>query len=119
MTASPDFHAHAPETSCILDGKYRLDARLGEGAVGIVYRATHLGLKKVFALKLLKPGPALAPPSVARFQREAEALGRLRHPHGVGALPAPRACDFTDHENPPQRVGNLPTPRRVAPHGRR
>src|SRR6476469_9379442 len=66
-----------------LDGKYRLDGRLGEGAVGTVYRATHLGLKKVFALKLLKPGPALDPFSVARFQREAEALGRLRHPHIV------------------------------------
>jgi eukaryotic-like serine/threonine-protein kinase len=83
MTSSPDFHAHAPEPSCILDGKYRLDDRLGEGAVGLVYRATHLGLKKVFALKLLKPGPALDPFSVTRFQREAEALGRLRHPHIV------------------------------------
>jgi CHASE2 domain-containing sensor protein/tRNA A-37 threonylcarbamoyl transferase component Bud32 len=67
----------------ILDRKYRLDDRLGEGAAGIVYRATHLGLKKVFALKLLKPGPALDPFSVGRFQREAEALGRLRHPHIV------------------------------------
>src|SRR5436309_9956477 len=70
--------------STVLDGKYRLDDRLGEGAAGVVYRATHLGLKKVFALKLLKPGPALDPFSVARFQREAEALGRLQHPHIVG-----------------------------------
>ena len=69
--------------STVLDGKYRLDVRLGEGAAGVVYRATHLGLKKVFALKLLKPGPALDPFSVSRFQREAEALGRLRHPHIV------------------------------------
>ncbi len=67
----------------VLDGKYRLDGRLGEGAVGVVYRATHLGLKKAFALKLLKPGPALDPFSVSRFQREAEALGRLRHPYIV------------------------------------
>ncbi|MFL6260756.1 MAG: protein kinase domain-containing protein [Thermoanaerobaculia bacterium] len=70
--------------SSVLDGKYRLDDRLGEGAAGVVYRATHLGLKKVFALKLLKPGSALDPFSVARFQREAEALGRLQHPHIVG-----------------------------------
>src|SRR3982751_1748791 len=69
--------------SIVLDGKYRLDDRLGEGATGVVYRATHLGLKRVFALKLLKPGTALAPSSVSRFQREAEALGRLRHPHIV------------------------------------
>jgi serine/threonine-protein kinase len=67
----------------VLDGKYRLDDRLGEGAVGTVYRATHLGLKKAFALKLLKPGLALDPFSVARFQREAEVLGQLRHPHIV------------------------------------
>jgi CHASE2 domain-containing sensor protein len=69
--------------SSVLDGKYRLDDRLGEGSAGVVYRATHLGLKKAFALKLLKPGPALDPFSVSRFRREAEALGRLRHPHIV------------------------------------
>src|SRR5436305_8814566 len=69
--------------SIVLDGKYRLDDRLGEGAAGVVYRATHLGLKRVFALKLLKPGPAPDTFSVSRFQREAEALGRLRHPHVV------------------------------------
>jgi CHASE2 domain-containing sensor protein len=69
--------------SSVLDGKYRLDGRLGEGTAGVVYRATHLGLQKVFALKLLKPGPAVDPFSASRFQREAEALGRLRHPHIV------------------------------------
>jgi CHASE2 domain-containing sensor protein len=69
--------------STVLDGKYRLDDRLGEGAAGVVYRATHLGLKRVFALKLLKPASAFDPFSVSRFQREAEALGRLRHPHIV------------------------------------
>lgn len=47
MTEAP------PETtSIILDGKYRLDAPLGEGATGVVYRALHLGLRKPFALKL-------------------------------------------------------------------
>lgn len=69
--------------SIVLDGKYRLDDRLGEGAAGVVYRATHLGLKRVFALKLLKPAPAFDPFSLSRFQREAEALGRLHHPHIV------------------------------------
>ncbi|HEV7509763.1 MAG TPA: protein kinase [Thermoanaerobaculia bacterium] len=83
MMASPGFQGDTPGPPPVLDGKYRLDERLGEGAVGLVYRATHLGLKKVFALKLLKPGPALDPFSVSRFQREAEALGRLRHSHIV------------------------------------
>src|SRR3954471_20696713 len=83
MTAATDFHISTPRPSSVLDGKYRLDERLGEGTVGLVYRATHLGLKKVFAVKLLKPGPALDPFSVSRFRWEAEALGRLRHPHVV------------------------------------
>jgi CHASE2 domain-containing sensor protein/tRNA A-37 threonylcarbamoyl transferase component Bud32 len=66
----------------VLDGKYRLEERLGEGATGEVYRAVHLGLKKTCAVKLLKAGaPDL--PALDRFRREAEALGRLRHPHVV------------------------------------
>jgi hypothetical protein len=40
MTASTDLHADTPGPSCVLDGKYRLDEGLGEGAVGLVYRAT-------------------------------------------------------------------------------
>ena len=76
-------HLQAAGPHSVLDGKYRLDGRLGEGAVGEVYRATHLGLKKVFALKVLKPGAVRDPFAVARFRREAEALGRLRHPHIV------------------------------------
>src|SRR5215213_574645 len=64
----------------VLDGKYQLEERLGEGATGVVYRALHLDLKKSFAIKLLKTG---APDSLARFRREAEALGQLRHPHVV------------------------------------
>lgn len=66
----------------VLDGKYRLEERLGEGAIGVVYRAVHLGLKKTFAIKLLKTG-SLNPLALARFRREAEALGQLRHPHVV------------------------------------
>jgi CHASE2 domain-containing sensor protein len=71
-----------PILEIVLDGKYRLEERLGEGATGVVYRALHLGLKKTFAVKLLKPG---SPDSsaLARFRREAEALGQLHHPHVV------------------------------------
>jgi CHASE2 domain-containing sensor protein/tRNA A-37 threonylcarbamoyl transferase component Bud32 len=71
-----------PALDIVLDGKYRLEERLGEGATGVVYRAVHLGLKKAFAVKLLKAG-SLDPLALARFRREAEALGQLRHPHVV------------------------------------
>jgi serine/threonine protein kinase len=81
--ASETSFSPTPLPGSVLAEKYRLDSLLGEGAVGTVYRATHLGLQRAFALKLLKPVAALDPFSVARFQREAEALGRLRHPHIV------------------------------------
>jgi len=63
-------------------GKYRLEERLGEGALGAVHRAVHLGLEKSFALKLLKTSGA-PEAALARFQREAVALGRIQHPHIV------------------------------------
>lgn len=67
----------------ILGGKYRLEERLGEGALGVVHRAVHIGLERSFAIKLLKTSGPPDPEALARFQREALALGRLRHPHIV------------------------------------
>lgn len=67
----------------LIDGKYRLEERLGEGALGVVHRAVHLGLEKSFAIKLLKTAGSSSPAALARFRREAVALGRLRHPHIV------------------------------------
>jgi serine/threonine protein kinase len=67
----------------LVGGKYRLEERLGEGTLGVVHRAVHLGLEKSFAIKLLKTGGAPSPVALARFQKEALALGRLQHPHIV------------------------------------
>jgi serine/threonine protein kinase len=67
----------------IIGGKYRLEERLGEGALGIVHRAVHLGLEKSFAIKLLKTAGTSTSEALARFRTEAVALGRLRHPHIV------------------------------------
>jgi serine/threonine protein kinase len=64
----------------ILDGKYRVDQRLGRGGMGIVYRVHHLGLHKAFALKVIATfDKAFA----ARFREEAETLGKLKHPNIV------------------------------------
>src|SRR5262249_5785435 len=67
----------------ILDGKYRIDSRLGEGGMGSVYLSTHLGTTRTVAVKVIAPRWAADPHFLARFQREAQACGRLRHPNIV------------------------------------
>ena len=67
----------------ILDGKYRIDRQLGSGGMGNVYLATHLGTTRVVAVKVIAPKWAEEPQFLARFQREAQACGRLRHPNIV------------------------------------
>ena len=67
----------------ILDGKYRIDNQLGAGGMGNVYLATHLGTTRVVAVKVIAPRWAAEPQFLARFQREAQACGRLRHPNIV------------------------------------
>ena len=67
----------------VVDGKYRIDALLGEGGMGAVYRAVHLGTTRTVALKIIRPHLSARPEFLERFRREAEAAGRLRHPNVV------------------------------------
>src|SRR5437660_12189694 len=62
-----------------LDDKYRLERLLGQGGMGAVYLATHLGTDRYVALKLIAPQFMRNPEFVERFKREARAAGRLRH----------------------------------------
>jgi serine/threonine protein kinase/CHASE2 domain-containing sensor protein len=82
----------------VIDGKYRLEKRLGQGGMGVVYRARHISLARIFALKLVSPARVQDPSFVGRFRVEAEALGRLKHAHIV---------DVTDYGVDP-RGGGLP-----------
>jgi serine/threonine-protein kinase len=81
----------APDTSSSLSvgdvvaDRYRIDAILGEGGMGVVYRAEHLHLRKVHALKVLLPEWSSTPEVVARFEREAVAAGNIQSPHVVAA----------------------------------
>jgi serine/threonine protein kinase len=67
----------------LLDDKYQIEQLLGEGGMGAVYRATHLGTKRTVAVKVIHPRLSSHDEFVARFRREAEAAGRLRHPNVV------------------------------------
>ncbi|MBK6461699.1 MAG: protein kinase [Myxococcales bacterium] len=75
-----------PRIGTVLAGKYRLDSVLGEGGMGIVYRATHVELGEPLAVKFLKAAWAARPEFRARFRREAVILARLRHPGIVSVL---------------------------------
>ncbi len=60
---------------------YRITAKLGEGGMGEVYRATDTRLGREVAIKVLPASISRDPQSLARFEREAKALASLNHPH--------------------------------------
>jgi serine/threonine protein kinase/tetratricopeptide (TPR) repeat protein len=78
--ASP---APDPLVGVILDDKYRLDERLGEGGMGAVYRATHLLIERPVAVKVLSSRLITDESARERFRREARAAGRLQHTNAV------------------------------------
>jgi len=67
----------------VIDGRYRLDATLGRGGMGLVYRATHVGMRRQVAVKILHPSLATSPEVRNRFEREALAVGKIDHPNCV------------------------------------
>src|ERR1044071_6229218 len=85
----------------VLDEKYRLERLLGQGGMGAVFLATHLGTDRYVALKLIAPQFMQNEEFVERFKREARAAGRLRHPNVVDVT------DFGFSGNEPDRVAYL------------
>lgn len=67
----------------LLAGRYRLDAFLGAGSMGQVFRAFDERLERPVAVKVIDLAAATGPTSRARFEREALAAARLSHPHIV------------------------------------
>lgn len=68
----------------VLDGKYRLEEKLGEGGMGTVYRARHVLIENELAVKVLHSHLVSDRHAVARFQREAMAAARIKHPNAIG-----------------------------------
>ncbi len=69
-------------------GQYNLLEVVGKGGMGVVYRAQHLALRRLVAVKVLPPGRQLDPELLARFRREIESLGPIDHPNVVRATDA-------------------------------
>ncbi len=67
----------APGTSL---GPYQIDAPLGAGGMGEVYKATDTRLDRTVAIKVL-PEHVAADPDLKRFEREARTVAALNHPH--------------------------------------
>jgi CheY-like chemotaxis protein/tRNA A-37 threonylcarbamoyl transferase component Bud32 len=71
----------------VLDGKYRLDEKIGAGGYGTVFRAEQLALKRTVALKVFRPWEGSdTTVALERFRREGISACRLNHPNAVSVL---------------------------------
>ncbi|HEY2735470.1 MAG TPA: serine/threonine-protein kinase, partial [Polyangiales bacterium] len=78
--------ARDPWLGRILDGRYRITERLGEGGMGAVFVAEHLKLRKPVALKVIRAELAGNGEVAARFAREAMTTAQFEHPHVASAI---------------------------------
>ena len=105
MTVSPTAVNLPPDDLApgqVVDGRYRVEARLAHGGMATVYRAFDDRLDRAVALKVIDAGLARRPEYVARFIREAKSCAKLSHPNIVGVYdqsaikPAPAGYGAAD-----------------------
>jgi serine/threonine-protein kinase len=77
---------HDPLIDSVVNGRYHVVRQLGEGGMSVVYEVQHVKLKRQFALKKLLPALMDNQEAMIRFEREAELLASLRHPHVVDII---------------------------------
>src|SRR6266496_3811288 len=77
-------------------GHYRIEDRLGEGGMGVVYKARDLRLDRLVALKVLPPEMVADPARKRRFTQEAKSASALHHPNIVTIydIDADQGLDF-------------------------
>jgi serine/threonine protein kinase len=100
LTAGTD----VADTSCapaspwigrVLGGQYRIVERIGEGGMAAVYRALHIGPDRDVAVKVLRRELAGDERSARRFENEARAIAKLRHPNTIRLFDCQRTEDGT------------------------
>ncbi len=84
-----------PYVGTVVDGKFQVEALIGQGGMGKVYRARHLTLDRLVVLKMLHRGFSADPEVAQRFHREAKAASRLNHPNSIAVLDFGQAEDGT------------------------
>src|ERR687884_1708297 len=77
----------------IIAGRFRVECEIGRGGMGTVYRASHLGLERPVAIKILKQEFATVPEVAERFMREARTMARLKHPRAAMIFDAGHLAD--------------------------
>lgn len=75
-----------------IDGRYKIEALLGQGGMSAVYKATDPNLQRTVAIKIIHPHLSNDPQFVRRFEQEAAAIAQLRHPNII------QVYDF-DHDD--------------------
>jgi hypothetical protein len=104
----------------VIANRYRIDALIGTGAVGAVYRASHVELPRTFALKVLHPHFRADPHLLASFRTEARAASLLDHPnvtivHDFGEEPDGLVYIVMEYLNGASLQALLDEQRRVEP----
>ncbi|HUH02385.1 MAG TPA: serine/threonine-protein kinase [Kofleriaceae bacterium] len=72
-----------PFVGNVLDDRYEILQRVGEGGMGVVYRARQMSIDRTVAIKMLSAQMAKDPNWVQRFNQEARACSRLQHPNTI------------------------------------
>ena len=86
---------YRPNPGDIIDQRYELIKKIGEGGMGYVYKAKQLNIKRQVVVKLLKPEFCVNEEQIGRFKREAELASQLSHPNCV------TIHDFGFHQETP------------------